>query len=57
MESYLREYYYPSLADAALNALLVPTEGMLGALHNYLDPNWLGEMAYIAMIRTAKEGA
>jgi hypothetical protein len=45
-----------TFADAALDALLNPTDGMLKELHNDIHPNWLAEKAYLSMIRAAKEG-
>jgi len=45
-------------ADNALNALMEPTEGMVGAFHRMCDDNGtcLVKPGFQAMIRAAKEG-
>lgn len=45
-------------ADAALDALMEPTEGMIGAFHRMCDDNGtcLVKPGFQAMIRAAQEG-
>jgi hypothetical protein len=52
----LARFQFDQYADAALDALLEPTPGMMKALHNDIHPNWLGEKSYRALIVAAKEG-
>lgn len=46
------------IADAVLDALMEPTEGMIGAFHRMCDDNGacLVKPGFQAMIRAAKEG-